>query len=77
MQVSKADKLQEHNNEGKAKEKNWERGGRKEKNWKQHGYTLSFYKGYFREKGCWTDVKKRSIWQNRKIPKLSPSKYNL
>ena len=23
-----------------------------------NGYTLSFYKGYFGEKSCWTDVKK-------------------
>ena len=55
----KAEKLQNHSNERKGKEKKKERGeGKEEKKKKISGCTLSFYDGYFgdflAEKNCWT-----------------------
>ena len=44
-----ADKLQNHTNEIRGKEKKEERGGREEEKRKNHCCTLSFYNGYF---GC-------------------------
>ena len=44
-------KLQNHSNEGKGKEKNEERGqGKEEKRKKSNGCTLSFYNSYFGRK---------------------------
>ena len=55
----KPDKLQNHSNEGKGKEKNKERGEGKEEKKKSNGCTLSCYNGYFgdtlAEKNCWTE----------------------
>ena len=41
------EKLQNHINEGKGKEKKKERGEGKEETKKSNGYTLSFYNSYF------------------------------
>ena len=43
----KPEKLQNHSNEGKGKEKKKERGEGKEEKKKSNGYTLSFYNSYF------------------------------
>ena len=43
----RSEKLQNHSNEGKGKEKKKERGEGKEEKKKSNGYTLSFYNSYF------------------------------
>ena len=43
----KPEKLQNHSNEGKGKEKKKERGEGKEEKKKSNDYTLSFYNSYF------------------------------
>ena len=43
------EKLQNHNNEGKGKERKKERGEGKDQKKKSNGCTLSFYNSYFRE----------------------------
>ena len=57
----KPEKLQNHSNEGKGKEKKKERGEGKEEKKKSNGYTLSFYNSYFgdflAEINCWTQIK--------------------
>ena len=58
------DKLQNHTNEGKEKEKKKEPGGRKEEKRKSNGCTLSFYNGYFGDRFSPKPIgRKRSIWR--------------
>ena len=61
----KPEKLQNHSNEGKGKEKKKERGEGMEEKKKSSGHTLSFYNDYFKD-NFWpnkTVGSKRSIWQ--------------
>ena len=55
--LSGRDKLQNHTNEGKGKEKKKRASRKKGGEEKKHGCTLGFYKGYFgvfgRKKKCW------------------------
>ena len=51
----KPEKLQNHSNEGKGKEKKKERGEGKEEKKKSNALTLRFFNSYFfGRKNCWT-----------------------
>ena len=62
----KPEKLQNHTNEGKGKEKKKEQGeGKEEKKKKSNGFTLGFYNSYFGD-NFWPKItvrRKRSIWR--------------